>query len=46
MKLDSGGLIGFKNIIMFFFYLESCVVYFLFDIFSGGYVYMDDNLII
>ena len=43
VKSDSGGPIGLKNTTMSSFYPESCAAYPLFDISSGGYVYMDDN---
>ena len=43
VKSDSGGPIGLKNTTMSSFYPESCAAYPVFDISSGGYVYMDDN---
>ncbi|CAH3113744.1 unnamed protein product, partial [Pocillopora meandrina] len=43
VKSDSGGPIGLKNTTMSSFYPQSCSAYPVFDISSGGYVYMDDN---
>lgn len=43
--LVSGGLVCFKNIMLNFFIIEKDVC-FVFVIFSLGFVYMDNNLII
>ena len=43
VKSDSGGPIGLKNTTMSSFYPQSYAGYPVFDISSGGYVYMDDN---
>lgn len=44
--LESGGFINLKNIIIVLFVVVWRNFYIVLDIFNGGYVYMDNNLII